>query len=66
MSNIGRRRNAFSRRFDYSEYNFDLERVCEINEHCFHVQLIFQVEAGDVIVKVNGTDVHLLSTKEGT
>lgn len=27
--------------------------------------LSFQVEAGDVIVKVNGTDVHRFSTKEG-
>lgn len=25
----------------------------------------FQVEAGDVIVKVNGADVHRFSTKEG-
>lgn len=26
---------------------------------------LFQVEAGDVILKVNGDDVHLYSTKEG-
>ena len=25
----------------------------------------FQIEAGDVILKVNGTDVHRYSTKEG-
>lgn len=27
---------------------------------------VFQVEAGDIIVKVNGTDVHRFTTKEGT
>jgi len=27
--------------------------------------LSFQIEAGDVILKVNGTDVHRYSTKEG-
>lgn len=26
---------------------------------------MFQVEAGDIILKVNETDVHLFSTKEG-
>lgn len=29
------------------------------------VCLSLQVEAGDVIVKVNGADVHRFSTKEG-
>lgn len=27
--------------------------------------LFLQVEAGDVILKINGTDVHRFSTKEG-
>lgn len=27
--------------------------------------LYLQVEAGDIIVKVNGTDVHHFTTKEG-
>lgn len=35
--------------------------------HCLVVLFTsdFQVEAGDVIVKVNGTDVHRFTTKEG-
>lgn len=42
---------------------FLLNYICIFHYLCRHLYL--QVEAGDVIVRVNGTDVHHFTTKEG-